>query len=235
MRRMAPRHVAIGGSCILVAAAGFVVGQTGDLGLRMELACERGIAPACTAAQRWARDYPDYEVFELDAACMLRDDPFACEEAARDLRSEDDEGDGAASEEELLARARSRMARASRLYAERCARGDAESCLGRSRVLDDGFGVAWSPRDARAALERACVLGLARACEQAGDGARGADAVVFYRRACTLPARSPHACMKLARAEEALGAPAAEVDASYRTACDLRVVEACRRLSIDPG
>lgn len=252
------RRARLGGACLAGdASACAEVGELlarGDLGPArapedepgawFERACDGGARGACAAAQESARVYGDYEIFELDAACVLDRDPFACEETARDLHSEADEtedpaasaADEAIAERRRAAVVRSRMERAACIHGERCARGDAESCLGEGHVLDAGFGVPWNPRAARDAIDRACTLGLARACEEEADGSpQGSGAVALYRRACALPGRSPHACLKLARAEEATGAPREIVAASYARACDLLALEACHHLPKDPG
>jgi TPR repeat protein len=193
-------------------------------GLYYALGCEEGDVRSCRSAQPWARRYSDYEALETDVGCMLKDNGFACEEVSNTLRREtDDEGQGAG----VLVLARSRMRRALTLYLQACARGEAEGCLGASRVYWAGFGVPWSPREGRAKEEEACALGLRAACEQEGDHRTGAAAVPLYRKACDLAPPSPHACLKLARAYEAAGGDRAAVDASYRRACELLSFDAC--------
>lgn len=197
-------------------------------GLYFALACEEGVARSCGRAQPWAKRYSDYEALETDVGCMLKDNAFACEEVSNALRKEtDDAGDAA----DKLGLARSRMRRALVLYLAACARGEAESCLGASRVYWTGFGVAWNPREARAKEEQACALGLRAACEQEGDHRTGADAIPLYQKACELGPPSPHACLKLARAYEAAGRNPTIVDASYRRACELLSFVACLRVS----
>jgi TPR repeat protein len=195
-----------------------------EAGLYFALACERGVARSCRRAQPWAKRYSDYESFETDVGCMLRRNGFACEEVANALRDERDDDRAMA---EKLALARSRMQRALRLYLDGCARHDAESCLGASRVHSAGFGVPWSPRDALARESDACELGLPAACERAGDRRTAADALPLYRRACELSPCSPHACLKLARAYESTGTQEATIAASYRRACEVLAFDAC--------
>ncbi|MGH7438433.1 MAG: hypothetical protein ACRENE_22335 [Polyangiaceae bacterium] len=92
----------------------------------------------------------------------------------------------------------------------------------------------WNPRDARAFEAKACALGLADACESEGDDRVDADAAgaaVVYRRACEVARGSPHACLKMARAYEAAGAPAATLAAAYRKACEKLSFDACSWVS----
>jgi TPR repeat protein len=208
--------------------------ERGDLSARyaeepghfLALACQGGIARACTRAESWAKKYADYEVFELDVGCMVKGSAFACEETAKAIRG--DEAEESGDEATLLALARSRMRRAHRLYLERCAKSDAESCLGASRVYDAGFGVEWNPREASAMARKACDLGSSSACERAAESSRApGDVLALYGRACEQGGGSPHGCLELARAHEAYGSPRANVEASYRRACELASLDAC--------
>ncbi|MEO7733855.1 MAG: hypothetical protein ABIY55_23020, partial [Kofleriaceae bacterium] len=97
-----------------------------------------------------------------------------------------------------------------------------------SRVYGAAFGVAWNLREAHAYEAQACTLGWSSACEQVAERSAGADAIAGYRQACE--ARSPHACLKLARAEQAARLPAPLVAASYRRACSLLAFDACDAL-----
>lgn len=194
--------------------------QTGHLDA---LACQRGAAFACEPAQAWAVSYGDYELFELDATCMFSGNPFACEELAGSLRGEAAETGG------LLPLARSRMTRALDLHLARCSIGDADSCLGASRIYTGGFGVEWNPRDARVYSAKACELGLAAACEQEGDRAHGSEAIARYSRACKLRPESPHTWLKLAHAQRAIGA---EATASLQRACEQLAYDACAELAV---
>jgi TPR repeat protein len=197
-----------------------------EAGLYFALACEGGLVRSCRRAQAWATHYSDYETLEIDVGCMLRRNGFACEEVASALRSEREEGVGAST----LPLARSRMRRALEAYLDGCAKNEALSCLGASRVYVAGFGVPWNPREARAKEEKACALGLGAACEQEGDHRSGGDAIPAYRRACELPS-SPHACLKLARAYESEGSQPALIESSYRQACELLSFDACAWVS----
>ncbi|HEX4423118.1 MAG TPA: hypothetical protein VH165_34610 [Kofleriaceae bacterium] len=196
-------------------------------GLYLAIACEAGRATACDRAQAWARRYADYEVFELDVGCMVRHRGFACEEVANALRDEQGEDAAGGDPGPALALARSRMTQALDRYLEGCARGQAESCLGASRVFSAAFGVAWDLRAAHAYAARACELGLADACEQEADAAPGPAAIALYRKVIALRPAAPHAWLKLARAEQAAGAPGDEVAASYRRACAALAFDAC--------
>jgi len=133
-------------------------------GLYFGLACEDGLLPSCDKAQPWAKAYFDYEVFETDIGCMLRNNPFACEETANGLREEGEEGAPPDAEEAALALARSRVRRALGLYREACANNDADSCMGASRIYGGGFGVEWNQIAADRYASRACYLGLTTAC-----------------------------------------------------------------------
>jgi TPR repeat protein len=194
-----------------------------EAGLYFALACEGGLARSCRRAQAWATHYSDYETLEIDVGCMLRRNGFACEEVANALRDEREEGVGA----DTLPLARSRMRRALEVYLDGCAKDEALSCLGASRVYALGFGVPWNPREARAKEEKACALGLGAACEQEGDHRSGGDAIPPYRRACELLPSSPHACLKLARAYESERSQPALIESSYRRACELLSFDAC--------
>lgn len=191
-------------------------------GLYFALGCERGEAAACERAQPWGKRYPDYEELEGDAGCMLRDNGFACEEVAIALR---DEG---GPKGQALAKVRFR--RALTLYRRGCAKKDAQSCEGMSRVLLGGFGVGKDVAGAGRALSRACALGLAGACDEAAGRARGAKALGLSARACALPPRSPHACFHFARQSERAGLTSKTVDARYQDACALLSFEACDAL-----
>jgi hypothetical protein len=199
-----------------------------EAGLYFALACEEGVARACRRAGAWASLYPDYEALETDVGCMLRDSGFACEEVAGALRLDRDGAPGAPDRRPL---GRARMLRALELHLAGCASGDAESCLGASRVYDAGFGVPRSPDDARRMEAKACALGLASACEGRGDRLAGLEAVTFYRKACEAPRGSPHACLKLARACEAADMDPDAIEAAYRRACDERALDACAWLA----
>jgi TPR repeat protein len=176
-------------------------------GLYFAMACEAG--RACASAASWARIYGDYEVFELDVGCMVKHSGFACEEVATALRDEDSEASPArvarpgspADARATLRIARSRMAHALDRYVVACRAGQAEACMGASRVHAAAFGVEWNLREANAYEAKACALGWPAACEQIADRSTGAEAIAGYRRACA--ARSPHACLKLVRAEQA--------------------------------
>src|SRR5580704_13131260 len=48
-------------------------------GLYFAVACEGGAKSACARADVWAKRYDDYEMFETDVGCMLRNNAFACE------------------------------------------------------------------------------------------------------------------------------------------------------------
>jgi len=197
-------------------------------GLYFALACEAG--RACDHAASWAKIYGDYEIFELDVGCMIKHSGFACEEVATALRDEELE-DGAASPTDaraILQIARSRMAEALARYVVACRAGQGEACMGASRVHAAAFGVAWDLREAHAYEARACALGWSAACERVAERSAGADAIAGYRQACE--ARSPHACLKLARAEQAARLPAPIITASYRRACALLAFEACDAL-----
>jgi TPR repeat protein len=199
-----------------------------EAGIYLALACEQGAAGACPRAERWAGLYSDYEALETDVGCMLRGSAFACEEVADALRRDwRDAPPGT----DLRPLARARMRRAMDLYLQGCAKDDAPSCLGASRVYDAAFGVPASPRDARATEAKACALGLAGACEMQGDHLQPRRAVSAYRRACDDLGGSPHACLKLARAYEASGAEPRTIEAAYRRACDDRALDACAWLS----
>jgi TPR repeat protein len=204
-------------------------------GLYFAMACEAG--RACARAASWAKIYGDYEVFELDVGCMIKHSGFACEEVATALRDEGNEGnegnegsagnDGSARNAATvtLPIARSRMAHALARYVVACRAGQAEACMGASRVLAAAFGVAWDLREAHAYEAQACALGWSAACEQVAERSAGAEAIAGYRQACEM--RSPHACLKLARAEQAARLPATIVAASYRRACTLLAFDAC--------
>jgi hypothetical protein len=196
-------------------------------GLWFALACEGGLDRACTRAEPWSKRYPDYEVLEIDAGCMLRDNAFACEEVAHELH-DDDEGETRAGDA-AVALGAARLARALTLYRAACARDDAAACLGVSRALraSPSFGLAADASGAEHAEEKSCALGLGEGCEFAGDQRAPGDAVPFYRRACELHPVSPHACLKLARAEEVMGASAARIRADYATACKVLATTAC--------
>jgi TPR repeat protein len=211
-----------------------------EAGLYFALACQGGVAGACSRAQAWAEPYADYEAFETDAGCMLRGNAFACEEVANALREESEEHGTPAA----LPVARARARRALALYREGCDKDDAASCLGASRVHASGFGVPYSPREMRANEARACALGLEAGCEAQGDHAAGESAIAAYDRACHMAPVSPYACLKLARALEAGDASLARANPSaltslptprtadaYRHACDLLAVDACAWVS----
>jgi TPR repeat protein len=197
-----------------------------EAGLWFALGCEAGLPTACTRAAPWSKRYPDYEVLEIDAGCMLRDNAFACEEVARELQ-EDDEGDARKGDAVTVGQAR--LARAVARYRADCDRDDAAACLGVSRATRAmaSFGIAADVSVAERAEEKSCALGLGAGCELAGDARAPREAIPFYRRACELPPSAPHACLKLARGEEALGAPAARVIADYESACRLLAKDAC--------
>jgi hypothetical protein len=191
-----------------------------EAGLYLALACEQGAVDACRRAEPWAKRYPDYEALETDVGCMLEGNAFACEEVANDLRGGDG-GDAARPDAAALALASARTRRAFELHTAGCAKGDARSCLGKSRTLGKGT------VEALAAEGKACALGLGTACEQEADPLPADQAVPLLERACDLPPGSPHACLKLARAQEATGAPAPTIAASYRRACERLAVDAC--------
>lgn len=168
--------------------------------------------------------YDDAELVELDASCLHDDQPFACEELANALHSDDD------SSPAMQPIASSRMARALELFVAGCAAGNRDQCFGASRVYGAGFGVPWNELASRTYGATACELGVIDACEREGDRGSTVDAMRFYRRACP---QSPHACTKLARVEEAAGLAIAEL--SYRRACEHLAFDACAHvaLSID--
>jgi TPR repeat protein len=199
-----------------------------EAGLYFALACEQGVARACLRASPWARRYPDYEALETDVGCMVRGNAFACEGVADALREDRDEGYDAP---DLRAFGGTRMRRALDLYLAGCARDEAESCLGASRIYDAGYGVPASPPDARGKEARACALGLPSACERQGDHLAATDAVTPYRKACEAARGSPHACLKLARTYEVAGAEPSAVEAAYRRACGRLSLDACVWLS----
>jgi TPR repeat protein len=119
------------------------------------------------------------------------------------------------------------MAHALELFVAGCAAGSADACFGASRVYAAGFGVPWNELASRAYGMTACDGGIAQACEREGDRSAGVDAIRLYRRACP---QSPHACTRLARAEEAAGLAIAESD--YRRACEHLAFDACAHVSI---
>jgi TPR repeat protein len=135
-------------------------------GLYLALACAGGRTGACERVQPWAQRYTDYELLELDVGCVLRNNAFACEELADELREEEEVriSDG---DQQLLRLGRARMRRALELHRSGCDRGDASACLGASRVYRSGVGVPFDPRAARASAARACALGLTDGCEVA--------------------------------------------------------------------
>ncbi|MEO6776127.1 MAG: hypothetical protein ABI467_24420 [Kofleriaceae bacterium] len=190
-------------------------------GLYLALACEGGDREACARAQPWAQRYGDYEVFELDAGCMIAGNPFACEEVATALHGDSDDHVASAA---IAAIVRSRMTRALKLYLARCG-ADAQACLGASRVYAAGYGVEWDLRAAERFAQRACALGSWEACELAGDRVTGAVAVALYRRACDHHA--PHACRKLARLETGSAAMIAD-----QRACEQLSFEGCAALGL---
>lgn len=187
-------------------------------GLYWALACDGGDLDACARAQPWAKRYGDYEVFELDAGCMIAANPFACEEVATAMHGDSDDGVRSATI------VRSRMTRALNLDLARCDH-DARACLGASRIYAAGYGVEWDLVASEQFAKRACDLGSWEACELAGDRAAGAVAVALYRRACEH--RAPHACLKLARLETGVAALAAD-----QRACELLSFEGCAALGL---
>jgi TPR repeat protein len=200
-------------------------------GLYFAMACEAGRAGACARAAPWAQPYGDYEVFELDVGCMIKRSAFACEEVATALHDEHDEVTEGGPRTRAIAR--SRMKRALDLYLVACTAGRADACMGASRGYASAFGVEWDLRQAAAYEAKACELGLPAACEQAADRSAGAAAIALYRRACDGPASRPHACLKLARAEQAARLPGSVVAASYRRACGMLAFDACAVVSRD--
>jgi TPR repeat protein len=165
--------------------------------------------------------YDDAELIELDASCVHDDQPFACEELAMALHGDDDDGTPA-----MQPIASSRMARALELFVAGCAKGERDDCFGASRVYGAGFGVPWNELASRTYGELACELGVNDACEHEGDRGSTADAIRFYRQACP---RSPHACTKLARVEQAAGLAIA--DLTYRRACEHLAFDACAHVA----
>jgi TPR repeat protein len=194
-------------------------------GVYFALGCQEGAADACARAQAWAKGYSDYEALDSDVGCMLKNNPFACEELARNLR------DDAPNDAEAVLRATSRLSRALSLYRVACANGEATSCLGAARIHRSSLGDPPDLRAAEAEELRACTLGLGLACEAAGDHAAAKDAIALYQRACDLPPSLPRACLKLAQANETSNAPPPAISASYRHACELLSANACRWLS----
>jgi len=167
-----------------------------------------------------APHYDDAELVELDASCVGHDQPFACEELAVALHADDDATPA------MQPIASSRMARALELFVAGCASGQREHCFGASRVYGAGFGVPWNELASRTYGALACQLGVIDACEREGDRASTDDAIRFYRQACP---RSPHACTKLARVEQAAGLAIAEL--SYRRACEHLAFDACAHVA----
>ncbi|HWZ93240.1 MAG TPA: hypothetical protein VNW92_30480 [Polyangiaceae bacterium] len=194
-------------------------------GLYFALGCEEGSREACPRAQSWAKVYSDYEALDSDVGCMLKNNAFACEELARNLR------DGAPNNGRVVMLAGSRLARALSLYLSSCAKGDAASCLGAARIHRSGLGDPPNLPAAEAEELKACVLGLGLACEVAGDRRAPRDALALYQRACDLPPSLPRACLKAARASETVNAPAAAISTSYLHACQLLSADACRWVS----
>ncbi len=194
-------------------------------GLYFALGCEEGSAEACARAQSWAQHYSDYEALDSDVGCMLKNNAFACEELARNLR------DGAPNRAEVVTLATSRLSRALDLYLAACAKGEAASCLGAARVHRSGLGDPPDPRAAEAEELKACALGLGLACEVAGDRHPESEAIALYRKACDLPPGLARACLKLARVSETAGAPKALIVAAYEHACEQLSADACRWVS----
>jgi len=191
--------------------------------LYFALACQNGATHACPDAQPLAKRYPDYEDLDVDVGCMLRDNGLACEEVANAIHEEGPPSDAPW--------AKSRNRRALGLDKAACDRKLAESCLGASRLLADGFGVK---RDLHAAHDfeaRACELNLALACQKQAERSKGADAIRLYEKACTIAPPSPHACFGLARALETNARSHAEVVESYQRACSLLAFDACQWLA----
>jgi TPR repeat protein len=194
-------------------------------GVYFALGCEAGSLEACARAQVWAKRYSDYEALESDVGCMLKNNAFACEELARNLR------DDAPNRAEAVVLASSRLSRALHLYLAACAKGEAASCLGAARVHRSGLGDPPDPRAAEAEELKACALGLGLACEVAGDRHAPNEAIALYRKACDLPPSLPRACLKLARTSEVVSAPGAVIATAYEHACERLSVDACRWLS----
>jgi TPR repeat protein len=191
-------------------------------GVYFALGCEEGSLDSCARAQEWAKRYSDYEALESDVGCMLKNNAFACEELARNLR------DDASTRPRAVVLASSRLARALHLYLAACAKGEAESCLGAARVHRSGLGEPPDPLAAEGEELKACALGLGLACEVAGDRRAADDAVELYRKACDLPPGLPRACLKQARASETVSAPGAVISAAYEHACERLSTDACR-------
>jgi TPR repeat protein len=190
-------------------------------GVYFAIGCEEGSPEACARAQAWAKHYSDYEALESDVGCMLKNNAFACEELARNLR------DGAPNKPEAIVLATSRLTRALHLYLAACAKDEAASCLGAARVHRSGLGDPPDPRAAEAEEVKACALGLGLACEVAGDRHAPNEATALYQKACDLPPSLPRACLKLARASEIMSAPRAVILAAYEHACERLSTDAC--------
>jgi len=194
-------------------------------GVYFALGCEEGSLEACTRAATWAKRYSDYEALESDVGCMLKNNAFACEELARNLR------DDASNRPQAVVLATSRLTRALSLYLAACAKGESESCLGAARVHRSGLGAPPDLLAAEGEELKACALGLGLACEVVGDRHPANEAVALYRKACDLPPSLPRACLKQARASEAVSAPSAVILATYEHACERLSADACRWVS----
>ena len=189
--------------------------------LYVEVACELGSSLGCARAQKFSELYPDYEEYEGDVQCMLRDDSSSCWQVAEEAHE-------MAAKSPLMADvARSRIRRAAALGAAGCARKKPDDCQSAAHAYSSGAGMKADPRKAFEFDRRACTLGKVIACGQVGDRTQGDEAIRYYRMSCEATPPDGEVCLKLARATEKADKAPKEIEMRFRQACEATAFDAC--------